>query len=80
MPDKICQYYLNCDFFNRFKPDLVNDDKVTMFHEIVEVYCFGAMKTKCHRYIHSERTGESPDDDIAPNGKRYSTVLNPKSS
>ena len=79
MADKICQYYLDCDFFKRFNPDLTSRDKFTAFHEIVAVYCFGSLRKKCHRYIHREATGDPLQEEIAPNGKRYSSVLNPKS-
>jgi hypothetical protein len=68
----ICKYYLDCDFFKRFNVDLSGDDKITMFHEIVDIYCFGKMRDKCVRFMHQEEHGRSIADEIAPNGQRYS--------
>ena len=68
----ICKYYLDCDFFKRFNPYLTSNDKITMFHEIVDIYCFGKMKEKCQRFIHREVHGIPIADEIAPNGQRYS--------
>ncbi|PLY01615.1 MAG: hypothetical protein C0623_05215 [Desulfuromonas sp.] len=80
MAEKICQYYLDCDFFKRFNPDLSSKDKVTAFHEIVDVYCFGKLRTKCYRYIYREASGRPLEEEIAPNGKRYSIVPKAKLS
>ena len=70
MSKVVCKYYLGCDFFKRFNVDLSEEDKFTMFHEIVD--CFGKMRDKCARFIHREKHGVPIADEIAPNGLRYS--------
>ena len=71
MAKGICPYYLDCSFFERFKSDLSRKDRITVFREFIEVYCFGELRDACHRYLHREQTGQPLADDIAPNGDQY---------
>ena len=71
MAKGICPYYLDCSFFERFKSDLSRKDRITIFHEFIAVYCFGALRDTCHRFLHLEQTGQPLADHIAPNGEPY---------
>ncbi len=72
MPKGICKYYLNCSFFKRYDTELTRKDKITIFHQYIEVYCFGKLMHDCFRYIHLEKTGTSLSDDITPTGVKFS--------
>jgi hypothetical protein len=71
MSKGICQYYMNCEFVQKYKTEENRKDKITIFRKYIGIYCFGNLRCDCFRYIQSEETGSSPADDITPTGVKY---------
>ena len=71
MSKRLCKHYLNCPFYNKYSTEDHRKDKISIFRQYVEKYCFGENYQECHRYIQKEETGTMPADDITPTGERY---------
>jgi hypothetical protein len=72
MAKGICKYYINCDFFKRHSFEASRKEKLSLFYQYVEVYCYGKLGRLCYRYEYRETNGESAPDNVTPTGIEYS--------
>lgn len=77
MSDRLCKYHPNCVFYDKSSDEKHRKDKIRIFHEYVEKYCFGKQHVACYRYIQKEKTGVMPPDDMTPTGVKYIPVKPP---
>ncbi len=71
MREGICKYFPDCRFYKFFSAEVERKDKITIFHQYINIYCFGILQHNCYRFIKKEN-GEPLADDITPTGIKYS--------
>ena len=71
MEKGICIYFHKCQFYKKYCRNVSRKEKITVFHEYISVYCYGPLRTYCHRWIARDTAGEIPPADITPSGAKY---------
>ncbi len=71
MQERLCKYYLNCEFYQKYNTEMNLMDKIMLFHQYIELYCFGTLEIDCYLYTQREETGSPPADNITPAGVNF---------